>query len=228
MRVLISMRVSASKHGLQNCLEQAYTEYYGSLGFELVPVPNDADSVKNFFNLSIDGIILTGGNNVCAERYGGNPQTDEVGSAQMDATNARLLECAIVRSIPVFAECRGAQFINVFFGGKLYNDSQENDSHVATYHKVHFIDELSFSFGKNAIVNSYHRQLIRVGDLSSALVAFAMSDDGTVEAFYHPKHRIVGVLWHPERDKEVQRKKNTIDPNKLLLEAFRERTLFWR
>ena len=143
----------------------------------------------------------------------------------MDDTCKKLIEIAIERKLPLFGNCRGGQFINVFFKGKLIQNIKEKTgiNHVNAKHKVKITDKnAGFLGNKEFIVNSYHEQGIMKGILSSELKEFAITDDGIIEGVYHPKYPIAGVLWHPERpgsDKEA---------DKRLIEAFIKRKFFWK
>ena len=51
-------------------------------------------------------------------------------------------------------------------------------------------------------VNSFHNDGILQGNLSNKLEPYAVSDDGNlIEAFSHPIHPLMGIQWHPEREK---------------------------
>ena len=53
------------------------------------------------------------------------------------------------------------------------------------------------------MVNSYHNNLIKTeDDLGQQLEPIAYCpDDESVEGFKHVKLPILGVMWHPEREK---------------------------
>jgi putative glutamine amidotransferase len=50
-------------------------------------------------------------------------------------------------------------------------------------------------------VNSYHNYGIHLDSLGKDLEVLATSDDGSIEAIAHKKHSIIGIMWHPERNK---------------------------
>ena len=49
------------------------------------------------------------------------------------------------------------------------------------------------------IVNSYHDYAIY--DLNKDLYSLATAKDGTHEAFININKKILGIMWHPERNK---------------------------
>ena len=225
MIIAISQRKMKMEKGAnRDALENDYVRYYESFGVTLVPIPNVSRNIDKYFEkISIGGIILTGGNDINPKLYGGK-QIEDDSSDDMDNTYKRLMEISLERKLPLFGNCRGAQFINIFFGGKLVQNIKEKTgvNHVNANHKVKITDKNAGFLGKKEfVVNSYHQQGINKDSLSSELRPFAISEDGIIEGIYHPKYPIAGVLWHPERsgsDKEADKK---------LIEAFIERKFFW-
>ena len=66
------------------------------------------------------------------------------------------------------------------------------------------------------IVNSFHKNIIKVEDVGESLNPFAIhKKDNTVEGFTHNELPITGVMWHPERDQNVTLVKKLI-LNKIL------------
>jgi len=226
MIIAISQRnMKIGKGSNRDALENDYVQYYEDFGITLLPIPNVSKDLRKYFdNISINGIILTGGDDVNPVLYGSKPE-NEIISEERDRTEKKLIDIAIDRNIPLLGNCRGAQFINVYFEGKLIRNAKSETSvdHVGNKHKVKLIDEEASKFfnKKKLIVNSYHGQGINKEGLSSELKAFAITDDGIIEGFYHPKYPLAGILWHPERggsDKPADRK---------LIEAFLNKKFFW-
>lgn len=202
MRVLISQRIIFSEKGAQkDALEQDYVRYYESHGITLIPVPNSTSSLSEYFNMDIQRIILSGGNDIC-----GAPIDKHDECSCMRATiEIQLLQYAMKNNISVLAECRGCQFLNLFFGGTLTRDLALNVKdcigHVGTAHRIEICDSgfQSILHCKEAEVNSFHNHGFTEQDLSSHLMAFARSQDGVIEGVYHPSYPIMGIMWHPER-----------------------------
>ncbi|MDR3197789.1 MAG: gamma-glutamyl-gamma-aminobutyrate hydrolase family protein [Planctomycetaceae bacterium] len=70
-----------------------------------------------------DGFLFSGGQDIAPELYGEQPAT-YCGAVcpERDAMEKSLLEFVLELDKPVFGICRGIQFMNVFFGGTLYQD----------------------------------------------------------------------------------------------------------
>lgn len=145
-------------------------------------LPNTgAESVTFAGAQELSGLILSGG-----EDWGVTPARD--------ATERALLDWARQKALPVFGVCRGAQVINLLAGGTL----GACDRHVATRHELELARPVAG--GRHHEVNSFHARAIRPDGLAPGLEPFALAPDGTVEGFMNADGRIVGVMWHPERE----------------------------
>ena len=228
MLVAISQRQQYNQNGMPiDVLEHSYVEYCKSLGMVLLPFPNIASQVQDYFdNFPIEGIILTGGEDIDPKMYGKNIEWPNI-SPLRDQTEKKILEMAIAQKIPVLGICRGMQFINVFFGGKLVKNIKEeitSEHPPGKDHNVIITDEriISNLGNKEIIVNSYHNQAVVTRNLSPHLQAFATAEPGIIEGLFHPTLPIAGIQWHPERkspDEEI---------NRMLMEALVKKELFWK
>jgi putative glutamine amidotransferase len=161
----------------------------------------------------VDGLLLTGGEDVEPSRYGASrhAKLGEVDAAR-DAVELALIAAARDRRLPILAICRGIQILNVALGGTLYQDlaterpgpldhSADDRRHglcVATD------SLLSRTLGReSATVNSRHHQAIR--DLSPTLRATGWAEDGVIEGAEPDDPAApwtLAVQWHPEDDAE--------------------------
>jgi putative glutamine amidotransferase len=227
MLIAISQRNEKSEFmDYSDRLENNYINYYESFGIILIQIPNSSKKIEKYFKeLSINGVILTGGGDVNPKLYEQKAQYVNNFSELRDNTESSLLEIAIEKKLPVFCNCRGMQFVNVFFGGNLIQDTKKQLKldHLATNHIIKITDEKVNSYLKkdDFLVNSFHNQAITQEILSKELKYFAISEDGLIEGIYHPNYPIAGVQWHPER-KGPDRKVDN-----MLINAFIKRELFW-
>jgi putative glutamine amidotransferase len=156
----------------------------------------------------IDGLVLVGGEDIDPAAYGAEREagTDRP-NARRDAAELALLRGALERDLPLLAICRGAQLLNVAFGGDLV---QEVGDHLdPALHRP-----VPGTFGRHDVslegghvrglagerlrgVHSHHHQgFDRIGE---GLAVTGHAADGSVEALEDPGRSFcVGVLWHPE------------------------------
>jgi putative glutamine amidotransferase len=161
----------------------------------------------------LDGLVLQGGIDICPETYGGELADPAwAGDAIRDRYELALLRAFLAARKPVLGICRGAQLINVCFGGTLVQDipsmcadaldHQDTLRYDRLMHEVAFEPESSLAsvYGGECHhqVTSIHHQC--VDRLGFGLVVEARSPrDGIVEAIRHAGPGFVlGVQWHPE------------------------------
>jgi putative glutamine amidotransferase len=225
MIVAISQRHKGD-HGGVDVLESSYVEYFSKLGVTLVPIPNNVDHVSGYFeNLHVDGIILSGGGDIQPVLYGEDATLSGNYAPERDDTEKALIDIALEQDIPILGICRGMEYMNVYFGGRIQpiTDIINGLVHDETRHDVVLSDEsLIRDVGATVEVNSYHRMVIGEDQLSSGLTAFAAATDRTIEGFYHPEFAAAAIVWHPERETEPHKL------NGVLVDAFLSRKLFWR
>jgi putative glutamine amidotransferase len=172
----------------------------------LLPVgrPDDVDSLLD----RLDGLVLTGGNDVDPAAYG-QVHVDAGTGGELDpardAFDLALVRAAVRRAVPLLAICRGLQVVNVAFGGTLVQhlpDHPRTESNGRGGHDVAVgpedaLDDFRRRFGARLAVNSYHHQAVdRPGE---GVHVAARADDGVVEALVvDGAPELVAVQWHPE------------------------------
>lgn len=179
--VLYTQRVEIVKsYGeRRDCADQNIPRFIEACGYLPVPVPNVWSIVEQvLLSMSPAGIVLTGGNSL--EKYGGDaPERDEV--------ERKLLSFAIEKGIPVYGICRGMQMIEDFFGNAL----EDVQGHVAQRHEI-------FGLMGQMVVNSFHNQASF--ELKQPLEILAQTREGVIEAVCFREKKILGTMWHPERE----------------------------
>ncbi|UNL83276.1 gamma-glutamyl-gamma-aminobutyrate hydrolase family protein [Priestia koreensis] len=175
----------------------------------ILPVLENEDMIKAQAD-QIDGLILSGGQDVNPLLYGEEPTT-KTGSPFLarDRSEELLLKHVIQQRKPVLAICRGLQILNVAYGGTLYQDLSDvegsfvkHDQYKNTSDPSHSITILEEShlhtlFGSETLINSFHHQAIK--DVAPGFIASAWAKDGVIEAIEKQGESfVVGVQWHPE------------------------------
>ena len=188
-----SVDIDKNKNERKDCLDQRWFKFLNDCGLLPLSIPNNIESVKKLLvTVELDGIVLTGGNDLCA--YGGNaPERDE--------TETFLIKYAIDKDLPLLGVCRGMQMIQHYFGVKL----SRVDGHIVQNHQI----EMNGSF---RTVNSYHN--FGAKESVADLEILAKATDGVIEAVYHKQYPIQGILWHPERSDSIS------EEDKRLLQNF--------
>jgi putative glutamine amidotransferase len=167
----------------------------------------------------IDGLLLTGGDDVTPSRYGEapHPETKDAEAGRDDFEFA-LVKAARKRALPIFAICRGVQVLNVACGGTLVQDIPSqvpgavNHSMAVPPHESYALAhevwlEKSSLLSKllsdrlngadECEVNSRHHQAVKT--VAQGFTVTATAPDGVIEAIEDPSARFcLGVQWHPE------------------------------
>jgi putative glutamine amidotransferase len=167
----------------------------------------------------IDGLLLTGGDDVTPTRYG-EARHEKVVEAEpgRDEFEIGLVTTARTRNLPTFAICRGIQVLNVACGGSLVQDIPSQITGALPhslavppnqpYSLAHEIwierDSLLSRLMRERLsdvdsceVNSRHHQAIKT--LAAGFKVSATAPDGIIEAIEDPVQRFcLGVQWHPE------------------------------
>src|SRR5439155_876787 len=191
---------------------QGYVEGVAAAGGVPVLVPPVAELVEAPALVldRLDGLVLAGGEDVDPATYGAerHPATGEPNVVR-DRAELALLRDALARDLPVLAICRGAQLLNIAYGGDLVQDLG------ATAQPVPHLPRPG-EWGRHAVritggrlrtlagdeletVSSHHHQAF--GRIGAGLTVTAEAPDGLVEAIEDPiRPFCLGVLWHPEED----------------------------
>lgn len=180
----------------------------GGIPVLLPPQPVNSGAVNRLLD-SLDALVITGGYDLDPAAYGQQPhETTDEPRTDRDAWEFALLRAALERRLPVLGICRGAQLLNVAFGGTLHQHLPEVIGHsghragngVFSRLPVRTVPgtKVAAVLGETADVPCYHHQAIdTVGD---QLVVGAWDTDGVVEAVELPGDAFaLAVQWHPEK-----------------------------
>lgn len=173
----------------------------------LLPIIDDIEIIQKQIE-GLDGLILSGGQDVNPKLYGQAP-SPFLGAVRDDRDffEIHALQAAFARRIPILGVCRGMQLLNVAFGGTLHQDipqelgfdHQQKHHRHDPCHKVEiYSDTLLHKILENSHIdtNSFHHQSVK--DLASCFRINARSEDGVIEGIEHKEGFVLGVQWHPE------------------------------
>jgi putative glutamine amidotransferase len=161
----------------------------------------------------LDALVLMGGSDMCPETYGEKPLKPEWnGDRIRDDYEIALLRAFMTEKKPVLGVCRGAQLVNVAFGGTLYQDLAAqvpgalNHRNWDIYHENTHATSIVAGSGlarlypavKLVKTNSVHHQAVK--ELGRELTVEAWSEpDHLIEAIrWNGPSYVFAVQWHPE------------------------------
>jgi len=176
----------------------------------LLPLLSIPDAPFRAMVESLDGIILTGGDDPAPHLYGEEP-LQGLGTIEYERDLAELEVIRLARELnkPILGICRGMQIMNVAFGGTLIQDipSQipgalqhaQKGSRQYGAHKVQLQPGMiAEALGKTEIlVNTSHHQAVK--DVAPGFQVTGTAADGMIEAIESLDGLCMGVQWHPER-----------------------------
>lgn len=194
MRALITQREAVDAYGgAVDILEERYVVYCAQMGIRVRPVSNFTPKLEWILDEeAFDGLILTGGGDIAEQFY--CQHRGKRAQKQRDQIEERLIEFCVKQQKPILAICRGMQYINGLWGGKVSRlDCLSVPRPIGKDHPV-VIDEEVW------MVNQYHHDGIYMQDLAKGLLPLAVDrENGVVEAFRAEHGSILGLQWHPER-----------------------------
>lgn len=161
---------------------------------------------------ALDGLVLTGGEDMDPSWYGADPSPLlSPPSRERDSFELALFAGARQRELPILGICRGIQLINVAMGGTLFQDlpterpgrveHRPEGARDARSHRVRLQSGTRAAeaiAGTTVVVNSSHHQAIK--DLAPGLIATGWTDDDLIEAVETSPGQpwLLAVQWHPE------------------------------
>lgn len=178
---LVSQRVDIlhDRAERRDAVDQRLLDWLASCDFLPVPVPNRPERLATLWKrVRPAAVVLSGGNDLAA--YGGD-------APERDATERTLLTQAMQERVPVLGICRGAQLLLHELGHAL----EPVAGHIGARHSLRFQS-------CDRTVNSFHSWGCRAHDAS--LQVLARSADDVIEAFCHAELKLLGIMWHPERE----------------------------
>ncbi len=168
-----------------------------------LPIQSDPERLLD----GLDGLLVPGGDDFAPDApYPDDVRFRLVPDAQL-AFDARLLDGALQRGLPVLGICYGLQLLVRARGGRLHHhlpvDLPDADDHDLAEHERHALRVhpgarfASLLAGVDAVNSQHHQAVAAPGN---GLRVLASAPDGVIEAVEGTGDAFVlGVQWHPER-----------------------------
>jgi len=183
--ILISPKILADKHNQKGYFyDLIWTKYFK---FKVNILTYLTPKKKINLSLNIHAVILTGGNDL----YFKNKKNCNY---LRDINEKKIFDFAVKNGIPILAICRGFQFVNHYYGGKL----EKIDGHVRKNHAIRF-EKNFFNFKKNDLLNTNSFHNFKIKTLAKNFELIAGTKDNSIEIAYAKKEKILGLMFHPER-----------------------------
>lgn len=184
------LMVNESYYELRETLDINWGSFFQKLDFLPIILPINYDFEEYFNNIDIDGILLTGGNDL-------NSIVPSKESSKRDNFEKKIIEYGIVHKIPIFGICRGMQILAEYFNADFIQvKNQVNIRHTLQVNKdSQYVHELN----KLSEVNSFHNYAVK--NISDELIISAWDKNGIVKAIEHKHYKIFAQMWHSEREK---------------------------
>lgn len=164
-------------------------------GRTMTIAPSDLDDLDNIL-CKIDGIILTGGEDIDPKLHDGTPTAHHLLSSTRDRLELRILDKNIKLDLPLLCICRGFQLLTVYKGGHLKNLEQHRiKTHIAKIIPDTKLNKI-LPEKKIKILSIHHQEAGAAGDL---MISAFSTDDNSIEAVECTKsYWTIGIQWHPE------------------------------
>ena len=171
----------------------------------VLPLVKDAATARRLME-TVDGLLMTGGEDVNPTYYGEEILNESVGiNGPRDTSDFLLIEAARALKKPMLGICRGHQIINVAFGGSLYQDIP---TQIGTEHRQDVAGVPTHNVGMaegsrlrallgsvdSIGVNTHHHQAVKA--VAPGFSVSAVAPDGVIEGIEAPG--VFCVQFHPE------------------------------
>lgn len=170
-------------------LDHNWINFFNKKNYYFKVIPNSLKVTNKILNekKKIDLIILPGGNDLF--------NIKRLTKIRFEVEK-KLIKFSIKKKIPLLGICRGMQMLNCYFGGSIIKVKGHMKSRSLIYMKHNL-------FKKNKIsVKCFHNYCVSPKSLSKKFHILGTDKSDNIEMFYHKTHNILGVMWHPEREKK--------------------------
>ena len=189
LKIGITSNIKEYYKGYIDFIDHYWLNYFEKKNINYYLVPNKKKlSIKKIKEINL--LIIPSGNDVSNVL-----KTSKI----RNIIEKNLIKICFKKKIPILGICRGAQLLNKSFGGKI----SKIKKHMRTRHNIFFTNREIIK--KNFLnVNSFHNDGIKKNDLSKSFKVLASDKNKNIEMFISTNKKIIGTMWHPEREKSTQ------------------------
>ena len=202
-------------------LDTEWYTFFAEVGNSiLLPISHMHDPNVFLSKCDVDGVVLSGGNDVCLNKEREFHFADSL-SAKRDAFEEKLIFSCLQRGIPILGICRGMQVITLHLGGTIMPITR----HVCNPHGLLrapscclssslarsiikcFSEETSDGLHGSQTVNSFHNFGVDVDSKfdDGVEIIFLAPEQDSIECLLHAEKKMLGIMWHPERSDDGAR-----------------------
>ena len=188
LKIGITSNIKEYYKGYIDFIDHYWLDYFEKKNINYYLIPNKKKLSKKKIK-EINLLIIPGGNDV---------SNILKTSKKRNIVEKNLIKICFKKKIPILGICRGAQLLNKSFGGKI----SKIKKHMRTRHNIFFTNREFIK--KNFLnVNSFHNDGIKKNDLSKSFKVLASDKHKNIEMFISNNKKIIGTMWHPEREKNT-------------------------
>lgn len=152
-----------------------------------------------------DLVVFTGGEDVDPAYYGAKKHPMTCPNPERDSLEAEIYAECLHKGVPMLGVCRGAQFLHVMNGGKLYQ-------HVDHHHGDHSIWDIRKQVWIDRVSSVHHQMVMDNEKGGMEIIATAnkarnrwvdntinhVGTQADIEAFFYRDTCCIGIQGHPE------------------------------
>ena len=186
--LIVTMREDyiSKRKEYRSSIDKNLIRWIQKIGYDplLISVNKNLNLKLIFGKIKIKGIIISGGNEI-------NRKSDRY------AIEKKILKYSIKFKLPVLGICHGMQMMSDIEGGDLKRTKHE-------INKFYYLLNKSDKYAFPKKVKCYHNYTIK--RLSKNFDVLCTCKNGSIEAISHKKFKWLGWMFHPEREKNFDKK----------------------
>ena len=202
MKILISSNFKKHFNTHVDFIDHYWVDFFEKKNVEFKLVPNSIKNLKKILinEKNVKLIIIPGGNDLFK-----NKKLTKI----RFKVEEMLIKHSLKKRIPLLGVCRGMQIMNYHFGGRISPVKNHMKKRTKIYFSKNFFDK------KEIKVKCFHNYGIKNSDVSKEFKILAVDKNKNIEMFEHKKKKMIGVMWHPEREINYYRLNKIINKLKI-------------